>query len=434
MADTRVLAKGVQDSPPLPEAPAERARRSVGGKVQLVHGCYFLAYGFIGTDDVAVPNHVGTLRVDSGSSQLAASADLYAIDASATQPENNPQPVGSMPPRRNGIPIFPIKDYRLYLLVTKIEEAETGFILAFEAYRYNALTFVALDGGSSPQWGFEGAFTAQMIPAVAPPGYPRGEWFFVGDVCRAGETQSLGRMQIGWISSALRRAVIEIDRVPGANIPHDNGAGLDWQGVFQSFGWLIKPIVSDDDVTKLSDSIWIARDAELARQNYQDSFDLDNEWRYYLLVASQISALSSKFGFMYDTAQRKALFITSQFVFPQTEAQWGDLRGARFDETVAFFRTAVHETGHAMGLFHDKIGFHIMRPTEEIAQGASAEQPFPANLDWSFAPEDEHRLRHWPDIVVRPGGADNNAGRGLEQFILQAQQMRERMPATAAKA
>jgi hypothetical protein len=400
MTDTSVVANGMQDHPPLSEVLPETSRSNLA----LADGCYFLAFG-----PVDFPNHLGTLRVDSRSGHLAASADLYAVDSSATAAGSDPQPVGSMPPRRNGIPIFPIKDYRLYLRITKIEAVETGFVLDFEAHRYIASTFMTLDGVNSGQWAFEGAFTAQMVPAKAPPGYPKPELFFVGDVSKPAidpnsPVTPSGRMQIGWVSSALRRAVIEIDRVPCSNVPLDNGKGLDWQSAFQSFGWEIKPIVSDDDVTKISDSLWTSIDAEAARRNYQDSSDLDSEWRYYILVASDIRAFTSRFGFMYRTA-REALLMTSQFVFPQTEAQWGALRGARFDTTVAFFRTALHEMGHAMGLVHNKVGFHVMRPTEEIAQAASAEQPFPANLEWSFDPDDEHQLRHWPDIVVRPGGA-----------------------------
>jgi Matrixin len=368
------------------------------------------------------------LRVDSQSGQLAASADLYSVDQSATQPEDNLHAVGSMPPRRSGIPIFPIKDYRLYLRATTIEPTETGLTLTFEAYRCNASTFLTLDTDTSAQWAFEGTFIAEMLPAAAPPGYPRPELFLVGDVSKVDETappRPVGRMQLGWVSSALRRAVVEIDRAPGANVPLDNHAGLDWQGAFQAFGWQVRPIVSDDDVTKIGDAPWGKADVEAARQNYQDSFDLDSEWRYYILVASQIVTPGSPFGFMYDNDRRQALYITSQFVFPQTEPEWGDLRGARFDQTVAFFRTALHETGHAMGLEHNSDGFHYMRPTEDIAKAASADQPFPANLDWSFAPEDVHRLRHWPDIVVRPGGLVWKAGADFERFVAQTPHMRD---------
>jgi len=408
MADTHVLAKGVQDYPPLPEAMPETSRRSPVGKALLADGCYFVCYEIL---DTQTPNHAGTLRVDSRSGRLSVSADLYDIASTAMQPEKNPQPVGSMSPRGPGIPIFPIKDYRFYLRITKIEATETGFFLAFEAHRFLP-SFIKLDGTTTSQWAFEGTYSAQMAPAAAPPGYPKPELFFVGDVSTTeGDAAvfAIGRMQIGWISSALRSAVVEIDRVPYSKVPQDNGAGLNWQSAFLSFGWEMKPIVSDDNVTKSSDSPWNRTNAETARQRYRDSADLDAEWRYYLLVASQITAPGSVFGYMYHQA-REALFMTSQFVFPQTEAHWGDLRGQRFDATVAFFRTAVHEMGHAMGLGHNESGFHFMRPTDAIAQGASADKPFPANIEWSFDPDDEHRLRHWPDIVVRPGGTAIGVG------------------------
>jgi hypothetical protein len=411
MMDTHILAKGIQDCPPLPEILAETSRCAPAGDERLADGCYSLCYGLLGDTEV-IPILTGTLRVDSRSGRLSASADLYGIDSTAARPESKPQRFGSTSPRGSGIPIFPIQDYRLYLRITGIEAADTGFVLAFEAHRFIFPTYITLDGGASSQWAFEGAFTARMTPAAAPPGYPRSECYFVGDVFRAStdvDSLPVGRMQIGWVSSALRRAVVEIDRAPGSKAPQDNGAGLDWQGVFQLLGWEMTPIVSDDSVTKGSDSAWNSADVEEARQKYRDSCDLDAEWRYYLLVASQITAPGSKFGFMYH-AKREALFITSQYVFPETEAQWGDLRGARFDATVAFFRTALHEMGHAMGLGHNAGGRHLMRTTEGIARDASADKPFPANIEWTFDPKDEHRLRHWPDIVVRPGGAALGVG------------------------
>src|SRR5262245_11311945 len=135
MIDTHILAKGMQDCAPLPGALAETSRRTPAGKELLADGCYFLCYGLLGPDEV-LPNHVGTLRVDSRAGRLSASADLYAIDSTPTRPGNKPQPVGSMSPRGSGIAMFPIKDYRLYLRITKIEAAATGFVLAFEAHRF----------------------------------------------------------------------------------------------------------------------------------------------------------------------------------------------------------------------------------------------------------------------------------------------------------
>ena len=204
--------------------------------------------------------------------------------------------------------------------------------------------------------------------------------------------------------------MIEIDRVPAANVPQDNYAGVNWQSVFRSFGWDVRVIVSDDDVTKTTlGPVWNKNDADTAMRARRDRSDLDAEWRFYILVAEEIFAPAEGFGYMYHPT-REALFMTSRHVFPENEAQWGTLRGKRFDTTVAFFRTAIHEMGHAMSLVHNETGFCFMRPTESIAAQAPSSELFPANIVWSFAPDDEHRLRHWPDITVRPGGPDRAAG------------------------
>src|SRR4030095_10758684 len=120
---------------------------------------------------------------------------------------------------------------------------------------------------------------------------------------------------------------------------------------------------------------------------------------------------NGELGHMYDDTAgtdgrpREGLMVASQWQIPDKE-EWGDLRGKRTGETVLYFRTAVHELGHAMNLWHNKFDNGIMNPTDVIA--ASSVKPgsarFPYNMLWAFAPDDVHRLRHWPDIMVRPGG------------------------------
>ncbi len=99
---------------------------------------------------------------------------------------------------------------------------------------------------------------------------------------------------------------------------------------------------------------------------------------------------------------REGLMVSSDFVFPKDEARWGKVRGKRAADTPTYFRTAVHELGHAIGLDHDNNGTAFMRPTDGIADDAGTS--FPDNITWGFSPVTERQLRHWPDIVVRPGG------------------------------
>ena len=414
-AEVDLLGKGAQDYPPLPDGMSENSRRTTAGKALLADGCYFVAYGL----DVDNFIYQGTLRVESRSGRLSASGDLYRFEPRTN--EGAPS-IGSAPPPCPGIPIFPIDDYRYYMRVTRIEPADTGFALVFEAHRFIPRSFLTLDGNMSPHWTVEGTYTANMAPAAAPPGYPSPEFFFVGDVftggdISTGEGRQVGKLQIGWISSVLRKAVIEIDRVPESEVPRGNGAGVTWKSIFDSVGWDVTAIESDSDVRKADGPAWKLADAHAAMLARRDRSNLNAEWRYHILAVQQIAFSGGERGVMYDRnafnqVPREGLLVSSHYVFPANEARWGALRGVRAGTTVTYFRTAVHELGHALGLDHNLTGFAFMRPTDGIAENAPAAKPFPGNIVWSFAPEDEHQLRHWPDVVVRPGGVD--FGRGLD--------------------
>jgi hypothetical protein len=379
--------------PPLPGA----SYRETQVKPLLAEGCYFLAFGQIDRAST-----VGTLRVTSEAGQLFVSGDLYDNSPDAAAPE-----VGRLPPPGAGIPIFAMGNYSHYVRATTVEPADGGgFILTFDAHLFIAQVHQPLDGSLASHWRFEATYTAHMLPAETPPGYLRPDLFFVGDVARA-DGSMIGRMQIGWVAPALRRALVEIDRVVGCEAPEDNGAGVSWKSVFDPIGWDVTTVVGKDVVTKQNDSPWTEHDAREALATHRDRDDLDIQWRYHILVVPLMAPVNSNFGFMYDRdlRPREDLYVSSHFVFPD-EQKWGSLRGSRTGQTVAFFRTAMHEMGHEMGLSHNLRGFCFMRPTEEIAAQAPAEQPFPSNIVWSFDPADELRLRHWPDIAVRPGGID----------------------------
>jgi hypothetical protein len=106
-----------------------------------------------------------------------------------------------------------------------------------------------------------------------------------------------------------------------------------------------------------------------------------------------------------NSIPREGAAIASHWTFPNI-ATWGLCRGVRFGAaTSPYFRTAVHEIGHALMMFHPSTttGNQIMQVTPQIAANAVPPVQFPNNIVWAFSPEDQMRLRHLPDVVVRPG-------------------------------
>ncbi len=59
-----------------------------------------------------------------------------------------------------------------------------------------------------------------------------------------------------------------------------------------------------------------------------------------------------------------------------------------------------------MGLYHNTVDNGFMNTTNVIAENSLApgSPAFPDNVQWSYNEEDARRLRHMPDIYVRPGG------------------------------
>lgn len=352
----------------------------------------------------------GTLRVESHSDGRTASGDLY--QRSLVRAYMPPKPglpgryfltLAPGPNPADGIPIFPRKSYTHFLRVTQILESLTiadSFTLGFDMYRFD---------GSSRTWSNEGAFTAQMCWTVPPAGYPTTGDYLEGDLKNSSGT-IVGRLTMGWVSQYLRRAVVEIDRVSASESPINNGAGVNWRSIFDQVGWDVTVVESNNNVTEPSGEGWTDAECHQGMLTWRDSANLDTQWRYHLLCVRRLD--STERGIMYDAyggdtnnIPREGAALSSHWVFPNADP-WGECKGIRFGAaTFPYFRTAVHEIGHALMMFHpaSTTGNHIMQVTPQIAANVVAPVQFPDNIEWAFLVEDQRRLRHLPDVVVRPG-------------------------------
>ena len=274
-----------------------------------------------------------------------------------------------------------------------------SFTLGFEMYRFNSTTRT---------WTNEGAFTALMTWTPAPAGYPSSNDYLTGEV-KNGSSTVVGKLTMGWVSKYLRKATVEIDCVAGSEAPLHNGDGIDWQDIFAEVGWDVTVDVSDPNVAPPSGTSWSDAELHQAMLARRDASNLDAEWRYHILAVHFLD--STPRGIMYDAfgtdsnnVPREGVGISSHWMIPNTST-WGLVKGQRFGAaTKPFYRTAVHELGHAMGLYHNTVDNGFMNTTDVIAAAATPATPFPNNIKWSFAGDDQQRLRHFPDIYARPGG------------------------------
>lgn len=381
--------------PQIPRFPRFRSLR---------HGCWLMRYtpsGFFPWPGGSI-HYDGTMRIERDGFTTTASGDLYTH---RTSPFGGfgfpfPRPVREPDPGA-GIPIFPRSAYRWYVRVTQILESFTiadRFTLGFELHSYNR---------QNNTWSNSGTYTAEMVWKQAPANFPNSDAYLEGTVM--GPTgRPAGGLTMGWVSPYLRKATIELDRVATVNDAVGNGGGVDWADVGDSIGWDITVDNSDNNLAQPSGVSWSNAELHSAMIANRDRNNLDAEWRYVLLHVEGLDATSR--GIMFDNGAsdsnnipREAAAIASNWRYPNGDPDFQNVAGARFGDVVGpYFRTAIHEIGHALSLVHRSDSSRFMTATNTVAvQGNGS---FPNNILYEFDGRDVQRLRHWPDVVVRPGG------------------------------
>ena len=373
-------------------------------------GCWLVAYKPVGAGLVA---YDGTMRVECHSAGRTASGDLYQRPVIVVQqppllplpgqPAPAPRPplafLGNPPNPSAGIPILPRGKYRYYMRVTSLPEnlfVGNTFTLGFQLYRFTAPN----------TWVLDSTLTATMTRMAAPSGFPSSSDYAEGDVKKS-NGQIVARFTMGWLSKYFRRASLEIDTVSGSERPLDSGAGHTWATVMDDIGWQTNLVLSDTNVAQPSGASWSNAEMHAAMLARRQAVNLDNDWRFHILAVKNIDETPR--GIMYDNGgtdsnnvPREGVGISSHWIIDQG---WGSVSGLRFGTAKApYFRTAVHELGHAMAQFHNTADFGFMCTSDVIAGGATPGNPFPGNIKWAFNATNLKQLRHFPDPFVRPGG------------------------------
>jgi len=379
-------------------------------------GCYDLEFELYDRDDSrALLPFVGTLRCEAGNHSFVASGDLYL------------RPRESSAKSALGVPIFPRRAYRYYLKLEELVLAEQGHEVQF------VLTSFRFLRGS--WWVPDREFRVKLRRVAAPPNFPRAEDYFQGTLLDS-FGNVVGDMRLGWVSEMLRQGTLEIAGVDDVHRPPRSLAlprgdtEISWESLFAEVGWDLKIKESQKKQPSFAsqNTIWTNGELHRAFRELRSGIDLDalldREWRYLLFCVPQLGSSRNR-GFMFDTGffegnefPREGAAIAAglefssvwQGIFSETKGQAPTLQS----EEAIYFRTAVHEIGHAMGLTHqsqDAVHLGFMTPLASARKTVALADPTGADrerfidaLHWSFAPQDALRLKHWPDISVRPGG------------------------------
>lgn len=403
---------------------------------------------------------IGTLRVtrDSPESPPRASGDLYSL-GSALKPnvsasaEEDTDPIDrAMASSQLGflpspslisisdywraravsspvpIPHFPMASYRYYLEVQSIQEAGPGLGLEMTAHEYDPV------GKTLKQRG-------TMQVSLKPTSDGKA---LQGDLMNGEERRGMFYLQ--WINDNIRRADLRLFAVPPDNstklkLPGrdveamiaglaqaraprgpalsstdsngaDSGRVPGWEELFKSIGWDLTVSEFKDTDAPVKRDAWAAYDLSEAGQRLRQGVD-PNDWTYDLLCVSTFES-SDYLGIMFDAEatdlnerprESAAVAALQRLGEGKLKVPFQDLLGG-----AAYYRTALHEIGHAMNLTHNLQGKSIMNTTGLLLQlAARAKQgqeavPLRFEPDWRFSCDDAEWLQHAPDIAVRPGG------------------------------
>ncbi len=382
-------------------------------------GCYYIGLD-INQPDFKLHLH-GSLRVETVGGKIAVSGDLYR----AENPDGTAIPLPDETRiSQQQVPLFPVHLYDSYLKLVGIN----GNHCRFHQYVYfhtsaNGHPLKQFDIASNglPQ------FDVIQLELVADEGNKAATPSFQG-VVLDDQQNEIGTYTLDWVSPFFRRFNLEIDALQNTDMPALGATSLDWEDIFKSIGWSVNVVADENDRIAPTGQSWNngelhARMLEWRNRHQENSAE---EWWYYLLCIHTHE--DGHLGIMFDDPTfdnnkiaREGAAICARKVLDSAQGWPAPIAGKTLSEIPpAYFRTALHELGHMMGLIHEPLpNTRLMNQTNVINFQSTEDAPaFPENISWVFAPKDEICLKHMPDIWVRPGGIGWNVDFNKNTAIL----------------
>ncbi len=396
--------------------------------VVLPKGCYELSIVPYDPPDSYEWSLGGSLRIEHADDGFVASGDTYLhLDAKTEELGLLPEQYGEWPSMLQ-IPIRTRMQYAYYVSVTQLVDRlkEEDFVrLGFDLLRITEQTLWYDEDSLGPYW-------ADLEPAPVPSDAPDGAVSY-GGVLYDGKGLAFADIHLHWVSSYLRRANIDIQRAPGVpamTSPTVGEAPLDITKVFESVDWQVETSDHEISVATPESGDWDLDELHRTMMGWRSEWDVDRTWTYNLLIVPEIFGVDR--GIMFDYASdpnavpREGAALESNAFTGAADTELGELSQAKRDE--AYFRVAIHELGHTMGLDHNFEDNGFMNTTGDILADGGWD-----GVSWGFHEDDAWRLRHWPDPLVRPGGIpwsgaslfDLADGGGLEGLTIAVRNVQE---------
>ena len=439
--------------------------------MSLLPGCYLMSFLPVlnGNPD---PDRacLGTLRVTGDSKtppSLKASGDLYCLrgalppsEAVRPDPDSDPAAAAMAGSQLNllskdgcislsegwkahvattpcKIPYFDAGAYRYYLDVQAIRGIGTSLLLEATAHEFDPAEKTLRQRGT---------MKISLKPAAKENAYAG---------CLMNGDEKRGEFYLEWINGNVRRATLRLFelsgnsptkvKLPGLDVeamnaavaglraaggteppPPDKGAPTGqrvpgWRDLFRGIGWDLRLSQPKNGDAVANPGAWTAYDLGEAGQRLRRDVD-PADWTYDLLCVPKFDG-PGYLGIMFDAETtdlnrrpRESAAVAAQQELTNNgkSVLFQDLLGG-----APYYRTALHELGHAMNLPHNLRDRSVMNTTGLLlrlavpASGTNAAVPLSFDIAWSFSAEDAEWLQHAPDIAVRPGGIPRRAVQSL---------------------